>query len=447
MYACGPTVYDAPHIGHLRSAFVFGLVRRYLTHLGYRITFVQNVTDIDDKIIEKARASGSADLAGETKRISKIYHEAYRRDLDRLGVERPDVEPFATEHVGEMIGMIEKLLERGFAYVSGGDVYFDVDRFESYGKLSHQRKEGMRQNVRIDPNEKKKDALDFALWKKAKPGEPFFASPWGEGRPGWHIECSAMSTKYLGETFDIHGGGRDLIFPHHENEIAQSECAGGKPFARFWIHHGLVTRDGQKMSKSLQNYVTLGDLSAKGRTRVEELKFLFLGTHYRAGLDYSEEKMKMEKSVRERFLFFFEELRQLEGAFLPRAWPRLEELALAFAKAMDDDFNTSLAITVMHEMAHEARKTADPGVLLDCGRKLKAFGGLLGVSLDTREETESSPEYMAFVGRIEAGIRERAEARGRRDYKKADEIRERLTREEKVILSDLAGGKTTWRRI
>jgi cysteinyl-tRNA synthetase len=442
MYVCGPTVYDEPHIGHLRSAFIFQVVRGYLEFLGYQVKFVRNVTDVDDKIIDKASQSGAADLVSETRKVSEEYHKAYLNDLSQMGIEPPTAEPKATEHISQMHLLIAKLLDDGFAYVAGGDVYFDVNTFKEYGKLSGQDKEAILHHVRIEKNDKKRNPLDFALWKAVKEGEPSWPSPWGPGRPGWHIECSAMSMKYLGETFDIHGGGRDLIFPHHENEIAQSECATGAPFAKIWMHHGLVTIEGHKMSKSLKNYITLGNLPARqGGRQVEgtqELKLLFLGTHYSAALDYSEAQMKMEKAVRERFFFFFEELGQLEGVEEVDDG-EIQNFERKFCEAMDDDFNTPQALTVLHEMVDWARKAKNPGVLLAAGERLKRLGKILG--LFPREELSyKEPEW------ISEKMRQRAAARQAKDFKSADAVRRELAAQG-VSLNDWPGGKTTWRRI
>ena len=309
MYVCGPTVYDDPHLGHLRSAYVFETMRRYLQSpiCGYKVSFVRNVTDVDDKIIEKARERGAPDLSQAVSEVSGAYFDRYKRDLRRLGISEPTHEPKATEHIGQMLHLIDRLLKKGMAYESEGDVYYDVRRFGGYGKLSHQNQKAMLENVRVDKNEKKRDPLDFALWKRAKDGEPSWPGPWGAGRPGWHIECSAMSMQYLGETFDIHGGGRDLIFPHHENEVAQSEGATLKPFARFWVHHGLITVAGQKMSKSLKNFITLDAvLKEDPRFGGEILKLTFLGTHYSAPLDYSSERVSMDRAVWKKFFTFFQ---------------------------------------------------------------------------------------------------------------------------------------------
>ena len=444
MYVCGPTVYDEPHIGHLRSAAVFEMIRNYLEYSGYQVQFVRNVTDIDDKIIEKARQEGRDDTIRAVKDISAKYYDLYSRDLKTLGIHPPDKEPRATEHVPEMIQLIEKIFQKGFAYGSGGDVYFDVIAFMDYGRLSHQNKDAMMAGVRIDPNEKKKNPLDFTLWKKVKEGEPSWPSPWGAGRPGWHIECSAMSMKYLGETFDIHGGGLDLVFPHHENEIAQSECATGKAFAQTWIHHGLVTKDGQKMSKSLRNFVTLSEVGCQSPWAVEELKFLFLGTHYSAPLDYTADRMKMQKAVRERFLFFFEELNEYKKQ-KPKEDEKIFSYRSAFGEAMNDDFNSAEALSVMHEMVHQARKMALPAAKLAYGHELKKMGQIFGLFSKTQSPAQST-ETAEIEKKAEQAIRDRIEAKKNRDFSRADAIRQELL-SHGIALTDHSNGTTTWRQI
>ena len=281
MYVCGVTVYDLCHIGHARSALAFEVARRYLEYLGYRVTFVRNFTDVDDKIIVRARERNVAWDA-----LAREFIAAFHADMDALGIRRADVEPKATDHIPEMLAIIGRLVDRGLAYAMDGDVYFAVRGFQGYGKLSHRSPDDLQAGARIEVDERKRDPLDFALWKASRPGEPTWDSPWGPGRPGWHIECSAMSAKYLGDTFDIHAGGEDLIFPHHENEIAQSEGASGRPFARYWLHNGFVTVGGEKMAKSLGNFVTIRD--ALRRFPADALKLLLVSTNYRGPLDYTE---------------------------------------------------------------------------------------------------------------------------------------------------------------
>ena len=439
MYVCGPTVYDEPHIGHLRSAYIFDTMRRYLEYSGFKVRFVRNVTDVDDKIIEKAKAAGGTDLVAETQSVSKKYYDLYAGALNAIGLRAPDVEPRATGHIPEMIRLIETLIQKGAAYASGGDVYFSVGGFAAYGSLSHQNTDQMLENNRVDPNEKKKNPLDFALWKLAKPGEPSWPSPWGAGRPGWHIECSAMSMKYLGETFDIHGGGRDLLFPHHENEIAQSSAATGKPFANLWIHHGLITVNEQKMSKSLKNYVTLETIQKESRYGVEELKFLFLGTHYAAPLDYSFERMRMEKAVRERFVYFFEELEASpDSAAAAKPSAEADRYEAEFREAMDDDFNTPKALAVLHEMIHAARQSKDASARYAIGARMKKLGGIFGLFLGAASNGHDAA--------VETKVAERAAAKKLMDYKKADAIRDELEKQG-IAIKDMPDGTTRWRRI
>ncbi|MGB7630580.1 MAG: cysteine--tRNA ligase, partial [Candidatus Deferrimicrobium sp.] len=284
MYVCGVTVYDLCHIGHARANVAFDIIVRYLRYAGYDVTYIRNFTDIDDKIIRRAAQEGSDYLAVSTK-----YIRAFHEDFDRLGLLRPDVEPKATEHLPEIVALVARLVREGQAYEVGGDVYYSVKGFPGYGKLSGKNVEDLRVGARVDVDERKNDPLDFALWKASKPGEPAWESPWGPGRPGWHIECSAMSMKHLGETFDIHGGGKDLVFPHHENEIAQSEAATGKPFARYWLHNGFVNINNEKMSKSLGNFFTLRDVLAQ--VKPEVLRFFLASSHYRSPIDYSDQSL------------------------------------------------------------------------------------------------------------------------------------------------------------
>ncbi|MDD5167099.1 MAG: cysteine--tRNA ligase, partial [Candidatus Omnitrophica bacterium] len=303
MYVCGPTVYDQPHIGHARSAYIFDVVRRYLAYRGYQVKFVRNVTDVDDKIIDKAKAEfPGEDLIGAVKKVSEKYLASYHEALQELGITNAGIsEPKASEYIPKMVKFIGLLIEKGMAYQSGGDVYFDITKAKEYGKLSHQSLEKMESGTRVLAQENKKNPLDFALWKSAKENEPSWVSPWGKGRPGWHIECSVMSSDILGDKFDIHGGGIDLIFPHHENEIAQSEGAG-KAFACYWMHHGLLTINGQKMAKSLGNFVTIKDFLAKYPADV--LKLFFLQTHYSQPVDFTWEAMEEKRSALERITIF-----------------------------------------------------------------------------------------------------------------------------------------------
>jgi len=396
MYTCGVTVYDLCHIGHVRSALVFDVIRRYLEYSGYRVTLVRNFTDVDDKIIDRARELGIPWDA-----LARRYIEAYYQDMDALGLRRGDVEPKATDHIPEMIRIIQMLEQRDLAYAVGGDVYYSVRRFPEYGKLSHRSLEDLWAGARIEVDERKRDPLDFALWKASRPGEPAWDSPWGPGRPGWHIECSAMASKYLGESFDIHAGGEDLVFPHHENEIAQSEGATGKPLARYWLHNGFVTVNGEKMAKSLGNFVTIRD--ALGRFSPEALKLLLLSTNYRGPLDYSESAVHEKTRALAGIQDFLRAVRRLEAAVSPlepngasAAGPAAEDLhpaEAAFRAAMDDDFNTARATGVLFDLVREGNRVlreADRGAgpeasTLPALRKtavlLRRLGTVLGLSL------------------------------------------------------------------
>lgn len=409
MYTCGVTVYDLCHVGHARSALVFDVIRRYLEYSGYRVTLVRNFTDIDDKIIQRAR-----DLGIPWEAVAHEYIQAFYRDMEGLGLRRADLEPKATDHIPEMIQIIQVLLGRGLAYVVDGDVYFAVRRFSEYGKLSHRSLDDLQAGARIEVDERKQDPLDFALWKASRPGEPAWQSPWGLGRPGWHIECSAMASKYLGESFDIHAGGEDLIFPHHENEIAQSEGATGKPFARYWLHNGFVTVHGEKMAKSLGNFVTIRE--ALGRFSPDALKLLLLSANYRGPLDYTEgavaEKAKALASIQE-FLRAVERLGGGEGAASPggavpvegcREGPHPAEAA--FRVAMDDDFNTARALGVLFDLVregnrllHEANRAEvpDPATVHALGEAatlLCRLGEVLGLVLRASDPVRGSYSFV-----------------------------------------------------
>lgn len=450
MYVCGVTVYDECHLGHARSAFIFDFIRRYLSYRGYKVTFIKNITDVDDKIINKARDEvadkGSPlfgkDLNTASREIAERYTKSFYSDMDSLGIARADIEPKATEHIKEIIGMVSALIEKGCAYASGGDVYFDVRKFSGYGKLSHQDKDQMLEGIRVDKSEKKRDSLDFALWKSAKENEPEWDSPWGKGRPGWHIECSAMSTKYLGENFDIHGGGRDLIFPHHENEVAQSECATGKPFANYWIHNGLLTINGEKMSKSLGNYVSIKGVLE--RYPADVLKVFFLGAHYSHPIDFTWDKMEAAKSGYERFVVLLDKIRRKTGGapdIRPSKDKDIEAASQRFIEAMDGDFNTPSALGALFDLVNAANKIVDRNgdisVLKYTENNLLELGGLLGLSFVT-----------AQAGLSDAGIQglvdARIEAKKRKDFAEADRIRKELGAKGVILEDDK--DKTYWRR-
>jgi cysteinyl-tRNA synthetase len=399
MYVCGVTVYDLSHIGHARSALVFDVVRRYLEFSGYRVTLVRNFTDVDDKIINRA-----SELGISWDALAHRYIEAYYVDMDGLGLRRGDVEPKATDHIPEMIRIIQTLLERGLAYAVDGDVYYSVRRFPEYGKLSHRSLDDLRAGARVEVDDRKRDPLDFALWKASRPGEPAWDSPWGPGRPGWHIECSAMASKYLGESFDIHAGGEDLVFPHHENEIAQSEGATGKPLARYWLHNGFVTVNGEKMAKSLGNFVTIRD--ALARFSPEALKLLLLSTNYRGPLDYSEAAVLEKARALTGIQDFLRAVSRLGAAAPPpgptgagaSGLPRvdLHQAEAAFRAAMDDDFNTARATGVLFDLVrdgnrllHEADRGRGPeasvlSMLAETAALLRRLGLVLGLSLGER---------------------------------------------------------------
>ena len=445
IYVCGPTVYDEPHIGHARSAYVFDVICRHLRGK-YKVTFVRNVTDVDDKIIEKARQVTKSQghqvtsFIETTLEVSKKYLDAYHEDMDLLGIGRPDKEPLATEYIPKMVKFIGLLIEKGCAYESAGDVYFDIRRANNYGKLSNQNLDKMEIGARISPGEKKKDPLDFALWKKAKESEPSWDSPWSSGRPGWHIECSAMSSDILGDEFDIHGGGVDLIFPHHENEIAQSEGAG-KAFARYWIHNGLLTINNEKMAKSLGNFISIKDFMLKYKD-ADYLKLLFLNTHYRHPVDYTGERIQEMKAQKERFIIMLDKIDRIKSHKVTRSQghkvKEIEEYKLSFEEAMDDDFNMPLALSNMFELVSFTNKHIDdPGVVFESKEMLFKLAQVFGLNL--RQADEDLP-----AAKIEALIKGRDEARSKKDYKRSDDIRKKLSGMG-VILEDTKEG-TVWRK-
>lgn len=447
MYLCGPTVYDEPHIGHARSAYIFDVIRRYLIYRGYKVIFVRNVTDVDDKIIAKAiKEYKGEDLNSAVKKVAEKYLSAYHEALDALNISSnaPDViEPKASEYIDKMIEFIKNLINRGVAYKSGGDVYFDITKANKYGQLSNRSLEKMEAGARVSPEKNKHNPLDFALWKSAKENEPSWDSPWGKGRPGWHIECSVMSSDILGDEFDIHGGGLDLIFPHHENEITQSEGAGNK-FARVWIHHGLLTINGQKMAKSLGNFVTIKNFIEKYQN-ADLLKMFFLSAHYSHPIDYTEEKMEEAKKAYERFIILFQKIDRKFGsrdiAKLPTgSIGNIKLFKEAFYKAMDDDFNTPQALASIFDLVNIANKNMDDsGFIAAAGNTLKELLDIFGISLKIESKAIAITDE-----EIEAKILEREEARRNKDYKLADKIRKALELLG-VILEDEAG-TTHWRR-
>ena len=433
MYSCGVTVYDKCHIGHARSLYIFDVIRRYLKYRGYDVLFVRNITDVDDKIINKAKQSGKT-----FDEVVRENIEAYERDLVNFGVDKADKEPRATQYIPKIIDFIEGLIEKGFGYEVDGDVYYSVRKFKGYGKLSGQSIDQMIEATRIEQDPKKRDPLDFALWKKAKEGEKSWPSPWGEGRPGWHIECSCMSMQELQrDTIDIHAGGRDLVFPHHENEIAQSEALTGKPFARHWIHHGLLTINGQKMAKSLGNFITLDEVFARYPSDV--LKLFFLQSHYGSPVDFSWEKMEEVKKAYDRIGIFMKKLDDVgdEETSEDEDFDYRKE----FEATMDDDFNTPKALSVLFDMANECNRLIDSGaeenrsILKAAMAFLKDVSDIFGIQFF--KETNVSEEE-------EGLLQERIAARKNKDFKRSDELRNVL-KSKGIIVEDTKDGQV-WRR-
>ncbi|MDI6758479.1 MAG: cysteine--tRNA ligase [Candidatus Omnitrophota bacterium] len=445
IYTCGVTVYDESHLGHARSLYVGDVIRRYLKYRGYRVRFVRNITDIDDKIIKRAN-----ELKISWQELVKKYIDSYFKDLAILGIEKADFEPAATENIPDMIKSISVLIEKGFAYLAGGDVYFNVRKFLEYGKLSGQNIAQMSTGVRIEPTEFKKDHLDFVLWKKSKPEEPYWDSPWGEGRPGWHIECSVMSMKYLEcETLDIHAGGRDLIFPHHENEIAQSKALTGKPFAKYWMHHGLLTIKGQKMAKSLGNFITIKDFALRYHD-VDLLKLFFLSAHYSHPIDYSEEKIEEAKKALGRILILIDKIERKRPVIdNQKSASEIESSKERFIQAMDDDFNMPQALASVFELVNLANKNIDDlGFVFNAENTIKELLGILGVSLKAGLGAGgfglSQQDSILTKEEIEDKILERQQARNKKDYELADKIRRELE-EKGIILEDTQEG-AVWRK-
>ncbi|TQV86518.1 cysteine--tRNA ligase [Aliikangiella coralliicola] len=441
MYVCGITIYDYSHIGHARTFVAFDVIARYLRYSQFDLTFVRNITDIDDKII--ARANENNESINElTNRFEKIMHE----DFDSLGMIKPDIEPKATESIKEIIDIIELLIEKDFAYQgANGDIYYHVSKFADYGKLSKQNLEALQAGERVEVASDKKSPMDFVLWKMAKAGEPSWESPWGDGRPGWHIECSAMSKKCLGEHFDIHGGGSDLQFPHHENEIAQSEAANGCCFANTWIHTGMVQVDKEKMSKSLNNFFTIRDVLAQ--YRAESVRYFMVSSHYRSQLNYSEDNLKSADAGLERLYLA---LRDLDLSKLPSVSADNPYIT-KFKQAMDDDFNTPEALAVLFELAKEINRVKASNV--EAARELAAIlielGDVLGLLQQSPEAFLKSGAGDAAAddetSEIDAMIAERNQARAEKNWAKADEIRDKL-QQMGIVLED-KDGKTGWRRV
>ena len=435
IYVCGMTVYDYCHLGHARALVVFDAVVRYLRWLGYQVTYVRNITDIDDKIIQRAAENGEP-MEQLTERFIQAMHE----DCEALGVAPPDHEPRATERLSGMIDLIQSLLDRGHAYVAdNGDVYFSVASFPDYGKLSGRRVEELRAGARIEPGEAKVDAVDFVLWKAAKEGEPAWPSPWGEGRPGWHIECSAMSRELLGTPFDIHGGGLDLQFPHHENEIAQSECACGEPFVRYWMHNGHVRINDEKMAKSLGNFFTVRDIL--GQHPAEVVRLFLLSSHYRSPLNYTLEALEEASGGLERLYTALRGLPEAEPSGAAQARER-------FREAMDDDFNTREALAVLFELAravNRRRESGDTAEAAALAAELRELGGVLGLLQQDPEAFLRGGAGDDEAAEIEALIEQRAQARRAKDFAEADRIRDEL-HARGILLEDTPEG-TKWRRV
>jgi cysteinyl-tRNA synthetase len=435
MYSCGVTVYDLSHVGHARMLMVFDAIARYLRFAGYRVTFVRNFTDIDDKIIRRAAQDGVA-----ARKVSERNIAAFHEDMTALGVLPPEAEPRATEHVPEMIALVQRLIASGYAYVVDGDVYFAVRSFPAYGKLSGKNLDELQAGARVEIDDRKRDPRDFALWKAAKPGEPAWDSPWGSGRPGWHIECSAMSVHYLGESFDIHGGGEDLIFPHHECEIAQTEADTGKPFARYWLHNGMVNMGREKMSKSLGNTLSIRDLVT--RHDPAALRLFLLGTHYRSPLEWSEARVEDSARALERLWRPIDDAAKYAGSE-PGASSAREPLVREllpfrqrFIDAMDDDFNTPEALAALHDFSRALRSEAVGVKAAARGAdELRSLAGALGLEGPRRGELDEQ--------RVSRLIQERSEARRQRDFRRADEIRTEIEGLG-AVLEDKPTG-TVWR--
>lgn len=440
IYVCGMTVYDLCHIGHARVMVVFDLVTRYLRNRGYEVTYVRNITDIDDKIIARA-IENKESIEELTGRFIKAMHE----DTDRLGVLRPDAEPRATRHMGEIISLIGKLMANGYAYqTKTGDICFRVRKFDEYGKLSGESLDDLQAGARVEAETSKDDPLDFVLWKQAKEGEPSWPSEWGDGRPGWHIECSAMSMSSLGESFDIHGGGQDLRFPHHENEIAQSECATGHPFVNLWMHNGFVRIDDEKMSKSLDNFFTIRDVLDSYHPEI--LRYFIINSHYRSPLNYSDETLDQSKAALEGYYL------ALEGLDVNSVIELDDDISAPFFAAMDDDFNTPEALSVLSSLRRDINTSRQAGDLEQArflAGQLRALGDVIGLfqlqPIDFLRSISGDGQSGGLSNvDVDALVEERALARTEKNWARGDEIRDILNAEG-IVLDDSAGG-TRWRR-
>ncbi len=486
MYVCGVTVYDDCHLGHARSAVVFDVIRRYLEHRGLTVTFVKNFTDVDDKIINRANQLGIP-----WQDVTARYIEAYARDMGRLGVLKATEEPKATEHMDDIVRLVRTLIEKGVAYQIAGDVYFQVAKYPAYGRLSKRKLDEMQAGARVEVDERKRHPMDFALWKGAKAGEPAWPSPWGPGRPGWHIECSAMSIRHLGETFDIHGGGQDLIFPHHENEIAQSCSATGKEFARYWVHNGFVTVDQEKMSKSLGNFFTIKEIFEKfpapEKVTAEVVRYFLLSTQYRSPIDFSDEALRQARAGLNNFydlLLRLDEQISSKEAADGDVKELLSKFTAAFEQAMDDDCNTPVAIAEFQRLRGELNQRLQAGLSqgarTGAREAFRRFGQVLGLFQVPSHEWEfrERPRPMSGLipqdkdgipgyfhpatgmwvphlagsalnyredAEIERLIAARNEARRNKDFARADEIRKALAAQG-IILEDRPDGTTRWKR-
>jgi cysteinyl-tRNA synthetase len=461
LYACGVTVYDECHLGHARSALIFDMIRRYLQQHGYGVTYVRNFTDVDDKIIARAAREGVA-----WTDITARYLAAHDRDMGRLGIAPADIQPKATEHIADIIRLVATLVDKGHAYPVDGDVYYAVPSFPAYGRLSKRRTEDLLAGARVEVDERKHNSLDFALWKASKPGEPAWDSPWGAGRPGWHIECSAMAMRYLGETFDLHGGGMDLIFPHHENEIAQSVAATGREFARCWVHNGFVEINREKMSKSLGNFFTIREIFERWPYRepvtAESLRYFLLATHYRSPLDFTDQGLQAAKAGLDGLydaLLRLDEVRAATGPADREAEEAMARSRQALSDAMDDDFNTPGALAALQTLRTDVNRALEGGLSAGGARRCADFfrtqGQLLGLlqmpaaqwefRQRSAERTGSAASEALDDAAVARHVDERNEARMARDFRRADDIRDLLARHG-ITLEDRPDGTTRWKR-
>ncbi|MBF0121021.1 MAG: cysteine--tRNA ligase [Desulfobacterales bacterium] len=438
IYVCGPTVYDSAHMGHARSLVVFDVIVRFLRTIGFDVTYVRNFTDVDDKIINRSK-----ELSISSKEVSEKYIEEFYKDTESLNIKRADIEPKATEHIVEIINFVSKLIQKGYAYVIDGDVYYSVELFKKYGSLSGRKLDDMEAGARVDIDNRKRNPFDFALWKSAKPDEPSWDSPWGKGRPGWHIECSAMSVKYLGESFDIHGGGKDLIFPHHENEIAQSEAANNKPFVTYWIHNGFVNINSEKMSKSLGNFLTIKD--AVKKYHPEAIRLFLLSSHYRSPIDFTEKGLEEATVNLDRLYGFLERVKNSLKTYNEKH--EIGDIWNKFCLEMDDDFNTARGISALFDAVRNLNRLMDQNTFnidLEVSDILK-IGNVIGLFNESPESYFEKKREKATVSHeiIDKLVSERNLARKSKDWKKADEIRKKLS-DMNIVLEDRSNG-TIWK--